>query len=213
MLDERPQTPPETPGDDGPGGVRATWRRLRANPIVDLLVTLAFAAVIAYVVQLWVVKPYHVPSGSMENTLHVGDRIIAARFIYHLTDPARGEILVFHPNGFGDAAAVSPTNHVSSETFVKRLIGLPNEWISASKGHVDVCKTGPHSDCTVLNESYVSSPQEDFPPVHIPPNHYFMMGDNRSDSDDSRTWGPIDRSQIIGRVFMTYWPPDRISFY
>src|SRR5205085_2133394 len=69
------------------------------NPVVDLLVTLFSAVAIAYVVQLWFVKPYRVPTGSMEPTLHVSDRILAARFVYHLKSPSRGEILVFHPNG------------------------------------------------------------------------------------------------------------------
>jgi signal peptidase I len=191
------------------------FRAVRKNPFVDFVITIAVAIVIAYFVQLWIVKPFQIPSQSMKTTFHVGDRILAARFLYHFTDPARGDIIVFHPNGFGDNP--EPTDHVASVVFVKRLIGLPGEWIRARGGHVQIC-TGDGTGCRVLDEPYVSSPQEDFPAppqraIHIPAGRYFMMGDNRANSDDSRIWGPITRAQIIGRAFMIYWPPDRISFF
>ena len=191
--------------------MRELYHRLRANPIIDLAVTLAVAIAIAYVVQLWVVKPFQIPSQSMESTFHVHDRIIAARFLYHFTDPARGDIIVFHPNGQGDQAFRS--DQIASVVFVKRLIGMPGEWIYASGGKVHVCTRSATSGCRTLHESYVSSRQDDFSPVHIPPNRYFMMGDNRANSDDSRDWGPIRRTQIIGRAFMVYWPPTRIRFF
>jgi signal peptidase I len=191
--------------------MRELYHRLRANPIIDLAITLAVAIAIAYVVQLWVVKPFQIPSQSMERTFHVHDRIIAARFLYHFTDPARGDIMVFHPNGQGSQAFRS--NQVASVVFVKRLIGMPGEWIYGSGGKVHVCSRSATSGCRALDEPYVSSRQDDFSPVHIPPGQYFMMGDNRSNSDDSRIWGTIKRSQILGRVFATYWPPTRISVY
>ena len=97
------------------------------------------AIAIAYAVQLWIVKPYRVPSQSMEQTLHVGDRILAARFLYHFTDPSRGDIIVFHPNGRG--ADVFQTDHASSQNYVKRLIGLPGEWVGSSGGKVYICET------------------------------------------------------------------------
>ena len=77
---------------------------------------------------------------------------------------------------------------------------------------MQVC-SGPGTGCRTLREPYVSSQQLDFGPTHVPAGRYFVMGDNRNDSDDSRTWGTIARGQIIGRAFMTYWPPTRISFY
>ena len=97
------------------------------------------AMAIAYAVQLWIVKPYRVPSQSMEQTLHVGDRILAARFLYHFVDPSRGDIIVFHPNGRGDD--VFQTDHASSQNYVKRLIGMPGEWVGSSGGKVYVCET------------------------------------------------------------------------
>jgi signal peptidase I len=202
---ELPASPPPPPSPP------SAFSRFRKNPIVDLLLTLVVAVVIAYAVQATIVKPYRIPSGSMERTFHIGDRVLAVRFLYHLEDPKRGDILIFHPNGIGDQALAG--DHVASTTFTKRLIGLPGDWVRGVQGHVQIC-TGPSGKgCKTLNEPYVSSTQGDFAPVHVPDGHYFMMGDNREFSDDSRDWGTIARSQIIGRAFMTYWPPDRLSFY
>jgi signal peptidase I len=162
-------------------------------------------------VQRWVVKPYRIPSPSMERTLHIGDRVLAVRFLYHFENPHRGDIIVFHPNGIGDTALYG--DHVASVTYIKRLIGLPGEWVQASNGKVQIC-TGPAGQgCRTLNEPYVSSTQVKFSPIHVPAGHYFMMGDNRQFSDDSRDWGSITKKQIIGRAFMIYWPPTRIRFY
>jgi signal peptidase I len=197
------------------------WREWRKHPAVELLTTLVMAVAIAYCVQAWIVKPYRIPSESMTDTLLVSDRIIAARFLYHLKDPSRGDIIVFKPNGEGDQAF--RTDHVADTVFVKRLIGMPGEWIGARDDRIFVCDGGTAPDrtkpieqttgCRYLDEPYMSSPQDDFGPEQVPAGRYFMMGDNRADSDDSRNWGPITRGQIIGRSFMTYWPLDRISFF
>jgi signal peptidase I len=206
-------TDPELPASAPPPPRRpdGAFTRLRKNPLVDLLLTIVVAVGIAYVVQLAIVKPYLIPSGSMERTFHIGDRVLAARFLYHFEDPHRGDILIFHPNGIGDRALA--TDHVATKTFTKRLIGLPGDWVQASDGHVQIC-TGPSGKgCKTLTEPYVSSTQQDFGPIHVPDGHYFMMGDNRSYSDDSRDWGSIAKRQIIGRAFMTYWPPNRIHVY
>jgi signal peptidase I len=202
--------PPARSGGSSSGFLGQVFR-LRKNPIVDLLLTLVVAVAIAYGVQRWVVKPYRIPSSSMERTLHIGDRVLAVRFLYRFENPHRGDIIVFHPNGIGDTALFG--DHVASVTYIKRLIGLPGDWVQASNGHVQIC-TGPAGQgCRTLNEPYISSTQVKFSPIHVPAGHYFMMGDNREFSDDSRDWGSITKSQIIGRAFMIYWPPTRIRFY
>ena len=204
---------------------RSALAEFRKNPVVDLVITVTMAIAIAYAVQLWIVKPYRVPSQSMEQTLHVGDRILAARFLYHLTDPSRGDIIVFHPNGRG--ADVFQTDTASSQNYVKRLVGMPGEWIGSSGGKVYICETrAPESrltptntpGCRFLVESYTttatgqcSSTTGDFGPRHLGDDQYMMLGDNRQFSEDSRCWGPIRREQIIGRAFAIYWPPTRIQ--
>jgi signal peptidase I len=207
-----PPTPPRVPPpSEPPSGFLTRVARLRRNPIVDLALTLVMAVAIAYGVQRWVVKPYRIPSGSMESTLHIGDRVLAARFLYRFEDPHRGDILVFHPNGVGDQAIYG--THVATVTYIKRLIGMPGDWVRATHGHVQICTSQAATTCKTLNEPYVSSTQIDFRPIHVPAGHYFMMGDNREFSFDSRDWGSITKRQIIGRAFMIYWPLDRIRFY
>ena len=203
------------------------FRLIRKNPVVDLLVTIATAIAIAFVVQLWFVKPFQVPSASMQPTLAVGDYILGVRFLYHFTDPKRGSILVFHPNGKGSDYFEADTP--AEPYFVKRLIGLPNEVVGSHDGKVYVCADGrfpadPSSPtttpgCRFLDEPYVHG-QPTFScggggdyQVHVPPDHYLMLGDNRTNSLDGRCWGTIPRRQIVGRAFLTYWPLTRISLY
>jgi signal peptidase I len=204
-------------------------RAIRKNPVVDLILTLAMAVVIAYLVQLLVVKPFVVPSGSMIPTYEEGDHLLGVRFLYHLTDPSRGDIIVFHPNGSGDQAFRSTT--VAEPYYVKRLIGMPGEEVGSHQGNVWVCR--PHvvaadpasptatPGCRYLAEPYVhgqktweyGNPEVDLAPIRIPPDQYLMLGDNRENSNDGRNWGTIRASQFRARAFMTYWPLNRISFY
>jgi len=180
---------------------------------IDWIVTIVAAVAIVLLVKAYVVNPYRIPSPSMEPTLHCGkpqpgcrarfsDRVLANRFIYHFRDPKRGEIVVFH------APAAAAQDCGSGGTYVKRIIGLPGEVLSERNGQVFI-------DGKALSEPYVPSSERDhqtrrFGP--IPANHYFMMGDNRVQSCDSRIWGPVDRGALIGPVFFVYWPPTRIGF-
>jgi signal peptidase I len=207
-------------------------KELRANPIIDGIVTIASAILIAYVVQLLIVKPYRIPSESMVPTLAIGDRVITARFLLRFRDPERGEVFVFHPNGHGSDVFQPADGEVaaSTENYVKRVIGLPDETIGSLRGKVYTCKGNDTETaivngelnagkCRFLNEPYVHGQptttcqgSADLPPTYIPAKHYLMLGDNRQNSADGRCWGLIPRGQLIGRVFMTYWPLSRISF-
>ena len=194
---------------------RLTYRLPRPWRIaIDWIVTVAGAIAIVLAIKAWVVNPYRIPSSSMEPTLHcarpdpgceasLSDRVLANRFIYHFRSPHRGEIIVFN------TPEAAKRNCGAGGTFVKRLIGLPGETWEERNGYVYI--NGKR-----LNEPYVQPRRRDsetHEPVKIPPNMYFMMGDNRSSSCDSRVWGPVGKDNLIGDVFATYWPPNRISIY
>jgi signal peptidase I len=206
------------PGGPGQTGGEATpprrrrrrWRIYRdhVGPWVELLLVVVLAFLAAYLVQWLVVKPYKIPSESMENTLDIGDRVLVARFWYRIADVHRGDIVVFHPPGDDE------TN------FIKRVVGLPGEWVGGRAGKVWVCSTAvarravmPLPGCRQLDEPYVSSRQRFFTFRKVSPGSYFMMGDNRDNSDDSREIGEVAGSRILGRAFVTYWPPQRIGLF
>lgn len=190
------------------GGLPPPWRT-----IVDWVLTITIAVGAVLAIKLWVVNPYRIPSSSMESTLHCAepgdgclarfsDRVLANRFIYHFKDPARGDIIVFETPPKAEARCGA------GGTFVKRLIGLPGETISERRGFVYI-------DGKKLDEPYVEQVRRDdqtFQPTPIRADHYFFMGDNRSQSCDSRVWGTVPRENLIGEVFGVYWPPQRIGF-
>jgi len=190
-------------------------RRLRI--LVDWVVTIVGAVAIVLAIKAWVVNPYRIPSSSMEPTLHCGrpapgcearfsDRVLANRFVYHFRDPARGDVIVFQTPPSAKAKCGA------GGTFVKRIIGLPNETVQVKlrRGAAYVFIDGKR-----LDEPYIEQDRRDIGPAEsfkVPAGHYFVMGDNRSQSCDSRVWGSVPRENLIGKVFMTYWPPQRISF-
>jgi signal peptidase I len=184
-------------------------------------VIVALAIGLALAIQAWLIKPYQIPSGSMEPTLDIGQRVLVNRFVYHFKDPATGDIVVFHPPVGAEAApgeqcgvtkgqdqsCPEPTEDRSDQNFIKRIVAGPGDTIAVREGHPIVNGT------PVEDEPYVNPcPSCTLPrAIKIPPDHYFLMGDNRGESDDSREWGPIPRDWIIGEAFATYWPPNRIG--
>jgi signal peptidase I len=181
---------------------------------IDWLVTILGAIAIVLAIKAWVVNPYRIPSSSMEPTLHCArpdagceasfsDRVLACRFCYHIVSPKRGDIVVFK------TPPLAAVRCGAGGTFVKRLIGLPGEEIEERSGYVYI-------NGQKLNEPYIKPDRRDtrsYGPLKIPPGQYFMMGDNRAESCDSREWGTVPRKNLIGKVFATYWPPSRISIY
>ena len=180
---------------------------------IDWIVTIAGAIAIVLAIKAWVVNPYRIPSSSMEPTLHcaggqgcearLSDRVLANRFIYHFRSPHRGEIVVFKTPPEARARCGA------GGTFVKRLIALPGDTWSERNGYVYI--NGQR-----LDEPYIRPERRDSETHEarkIPKGQYFMMGDNRQSSCDSRVWGPVPKKNLIGEVFATYWPPNRISIY
>jgi signal peptidase I len=226
----RPQSPKAAPVLDEHGH-EPPPRAMRGNPVdrltaglphgwrvtIDWVVTIVGAIAIVLAIKAWVVNPYRIPSSSMEPTLHCAqpaqgcearfsDRVLANRFVYHFTDPKRGDIVVF------ETPPEAQIRCGAGGTFVKRLIGLPGEKIEVRlrRGDAYVFVNGKE-----LEEPYIERDRRDTGPERtftVPPDHYFMMGDNRSQSCDSRVWGAVPRENLIGKVFATYWPPNRISF-
>jgi signal peptidase I len=187
-------------------------------------VIVALALGLALAIQAWLVKPYQIPSESMEPTLDVGQRVLVNRFLYHFTDPSIGDIIVFHPPAGADGgtaecgkphppdqACAVPTPERSDQNFIKRLVAGPGDTLSVRNGHPVVNGVIKKDEPYALpcgNGGACNLPKT----ITIPPDHYFMMGDNRGASDDSRYWGPVPRDWLIGKAFATYWPPDRIGF-
>ena len=197
------------------------FRSWRFAPVVEILVTIAVALALAESVQAAVVKPFVIPTASMEPTLTIGQRVLVNRLAYDFSSPHRGDIVVFHPPNSLTCAANVPASEPcprsnsqpSSQYFVKRVIGLPGDRISISGGHPVIngklLRNEPYITPCEGSGSGCSLPHA----MTVPPGEYFMLGDNRGDSDDSRYWGPIPGSWIIGEVFATYWPLDRIGIF
>jgi signal peptidase I len=201
-------------------------RKSVAGSAAELALIVLVALGLAFAVQAFLVKPYRIPSASMEPTLDINQRILVDRLALTLGTPRIGEIMVFHPPKNyevcanarqGDDAVGQPDAQAcdvaqrkpASVTFVKRVVGLPGDRLSIKDGQV-IRNGKPEADgYTIRCEGDASC---DFPrPIVVPRGDYYMMGDNRPDSDDSRFWGPVPRRWLIGQVFFSYWPPDRIG--
>ncbi len=190
--------------------------------VVELIVIVALAIGLALLIQAFIVKPYQIPSESMEPTLDVGQRVLVDRVSYHFGDPQIGDIVVFHPpegavngaecgvNQPPREACPQPVDQEADTNFIKRIVAGPGDRLSIKDGHPVV--NGVMADEGFIKPCHDTSTCNLPKTITIPPNDYFMMGDNRSHSDDSRFWGPVPRDWIIGKAFFTYWPPDRIGF-
>jgi signal peptidase I len=174
--------------------------------ILEYVVLATVAIAVALLIQAFLVKPYRIPSESMENTLLIGDRVLVDRISWRFSAPERGDIVVFH----------SPE---PGPVLIKRIIGMPGDTVSLRDGAVYI--NGQR-----LSEPYVRrvngqpEPSDPFDnglpwslqqPFTIPVGSYFMMGDNRTASGDSREFGPVARGQLVGKAFARYWPPGRID--
>jgi signal peptidase I len=193
-------------GADGTPTGKREKKASTGRTVLEYAVLAVVAVSVALLIQAFLVKPYRIPSESMQDTLLIGDRVLVDRISWRLTEPERGDVVVFHPPFDGPV-------------LIKRIVGLPGDKLSLSDGAVYV-------NGRRLDEPYVRRldgepvPSEPFDnglpwalqrPYTVPPGSYFVMGDNRIDSGDSREFGPVARDQLVGRAFARYWPPGRIG--
>ncbi|MFT4049921.1 MAG: signal peptidase I [Solirubrobacterales bacterium] len=230
-----------------PDGGAEQHEKSASQSLIELVAIVGIAIGLALSIQAFLVKPYRIPSASMEPTLTIGQRILVNRLEGRYGTPERGDILVFDPpSGDGEPACGVKTGETYApgqiyrdgeddysrvkmpcpipgpgkfdEAYVKRVVGLPGESIAVKRGRVFINgKQIPErylpgdDDCRDDDDIETDC---NFPtPITIPAGHYFMMGDNRNDggSFDSRFWGPVDGSSVIGKVFFTYWPAKKIG--
>jgi signal peptidase I len=190
----------------------------RVRSVFELALTIAVAIGLALAIQAWAVKPYKIPSSSMEPTLNEGQRILVDRLFF---SPHVGQIVVFHPPSGAESEQCGrphpasapcdwPQPSESNQTFVKRIVGGPGDVIKIEDGHV--IRNGRRERDSYIAPCSAQEPNCSYSKaIRIPKGMWFMMGDNRGVSDDSRYWGPVPSGWLIGNAFFTYWPPDRIG--
>jgi signal peptidase I len=198
-----PETPPAPP----------PRRSSSARWIREGVIVVVVAVLVAVLLRTFVVQTFFIPSGSMEPTLQIGDRILVDKLSYHLHGVDRGDIVVFSRPPAENCGGPEVND------LVKRVIGLPGDVISLSGGFVDI-------DGKRLDESWLPASEQGITsagptghhydlahPYRIPTDDYFVMGDNRTDSCDSRYWGPIPKSLIVGKVVVRVWPISSIKLF
>ncbi|MDO7787199.1 signal peptidase I [Desulforamulus aquiferis] len=166
----------------------------KKSVIREMLESVVIAVLLAAVIRLFILEPFFIPSGSMEPNLMVGDRIIVSKVTYLVTDPSPGDIVVFK-------FPLDP-----SRNFVKRLIAQGGDTVEIKDSVLYVNDQPVSEDYLPKGLTF-----QDFGPQAVPQDHYFMLGDNRNNSDDSRVWGFLDEELIVGKAEVIYWPLDRIG--
>jgi signal peptidase I len=168
-----------------------------ARKLLEWVFVIVLALGFTLLFRIYVAEGRWIPSESMVPTLQVGDRLIIEKVTPRITGIARGDIIVFSP----------PEASARKEDMIKRVIGLPGDTLYINDGKVYV-------NDVALNEPYeAEAPEKDFKTYTVPENSYFVMGDNRNDSYDSRYWGPVPADHIIGKALVRYFPIDNIHMF
>lgn len=184
-----------------------SFMRSAARFFLDIVETVVVALAIFVIIYLFLVQPHQVNGNSMWPNFLSGEYLLTDKLSYRLEEPQRGDVVIFH---------APPGAHCPQELqcdFVKRIIGLPEEVVEVKDGNVFI-------NGSMLNESYLTNeqvsvtntPSGEILEVPLSNSEYFVMGDNRSHSSDSRAWGPIKFEDIVGKAWIRYWPPQRAGF-
>jgi signal peptidase I len=219
-LHAEPAGGPSAAGPEGPSPGEAGRPKRRFVGSTPFLILVA--VVVAIVVKSFLIQAFYIPSESMEPTLDVGDRVFVNKFAYDIGDIGRGDVIVFanpNPGASQDRGVVAGFLHwlgegigvaqPEDEDFIKRVIGLPGETIEIKDNVVYI-------DGQALDEPYLTGQARrfngDFPPTEIPTDGYFVMGDNRGNSADSRYGlGFVPADRVIGKAFVVIWPPSHLG--
>lgn len=171
----------------------------KVRSVVEWVAVIVGALVVALLVKTFLFQAFYIPSGSMEPTLHEGDRVLVNKMSYRLHDLNRGDVVVFErpPGATGDP---------NMQDFIKRVVGLPGDELESRDGVVFV--NGMRIDEPYLNDPGTTA---NLAPTRVPDGHVFVMGDNRSASSDSRSFGPIPVDSVVGRAFVRVWPLSNLS--
>lgn len=177
----------------------ATLSRVRRERLLDGVDSVVWAGVVALFLIHFVVRSFYIPSGSMLPTLHINDFILVNELIYDVTDPVRGDIVVFHPPGSSKAS--------DKTDLIKRVVGLPHDSIEVKDGTL-------YLNGQALDEPFIKEPIfKNFGPKTVEANEIFVMGDNRNDSKDSRYIGTIPYENLVGRAELIFYPVNRIRVF
>ncbi|HUG84154.1 MAG TPA: signal peptidase I [Euzebya sp.] len=198
----------DAPVEAAPGLMRQALSLLRES--VQLIVV---ALLLAFLIKSFAMQAFFIPSGSMLETLQIGDRVLVEKFSYRLREPERGEVIVFRRPGLADEGfspvatwrsfleGIGLSQPDPDRDLIKRIIGLPGETVETIGGVV-------HVNGLPLDEPYTTPETRDFAPVTVPEGEYYVLGDNRGNSLDSRfSLGTVPAENIVGRTFAIIWPP------
>ena len=188
-------TSKEKNSTEAPLWLRA-WRTQKEN-----LQLVVLALCLALLIRTFVAEPRYIPSDSMLPTLEMGDRLVVEKISYRFRPPGTGDIVVFKP-----PEQLQILGYAKDQAFIKRVIGQPNQIVSIANGKVFL-------NGEFLEEDYIAEPPAyQWGPEQVPEQEFFMMGDNRNDSNDSHIWGFLPKENIIGRARFRFWPLNRIGF-
>jgi signal peptidase I len=172
----------------------------KVNPIKENLQIVFIALLLAFLIRVFIAEPRYIPSDSMIPTLEQGDRLVVEKVSFYFRPPHRGDIIVFNP-----PSQLQMLGFDNNQAFIKRVIGEPGNLLKIENFRV-------YLNQQPLTENYLAEPPNyQLTEVKVPPDHLFVMGDNRNNSNDSHIWGFLPRKNVIGRACFRFWPLNRIG--
>ncbi|MFP5326872.1 MAG: signal peptidase I [Acidimicrobiia bacterium] len=179
--------------DEAPPSDKPAKSTSALKSLVEWIIVLGGALLVAFVVKTFLIQAFYIPSSSMERTLLIGDRVLVNKLSYDVGEVERGDIVVFE-------RPPHDTGNPDIKDLIKRIVALPGETVELRDGEVFI-------DGRRLDEPYLQAHDDaNVEPKKVPAGHYWVMGDNRSQSKDSRFFGPIPDDLIVGRAFVRIWP-------